>query len=147
MECGNCTQCCRHLYIPETDSKEGDLCKYCEENIGCTIYENRPESCRIFECCWKQMQYAHIDLRPDNCGILFEKWSDYVIVGSVETMPNVLSNLIRNQIGYFQREGISVLVVNQKEKTRAFYLADGHDIPFVEGELKDRWQHRDTQLT
>ena len=97
MECENCTICCKHLYIPETDSIEGELCKYCKEDVGCLIYEHRPEACSTFECCWKQMEYTHIDLRPDNCGVLFEKWTDNVIVGSTEYE---LSDLILNQIEY-----------------------------------------------
>ena len=144
QSCGNCTVCCKHLDIPDTDSKEGDLCKYCKEDVGCLIYESRPEACSTFNCAWKQMVYAHIDLRPDNCGVLFEKWSDYVMVGSTEYD---LSDLMLGQIGYFNREGISVLIVNQEEKTRQFYLAEGHDIPFVEGEIRDRWQARITQQT
>ena len=143
MECGNCTMCCKHLYIPETDSKEGDLCKYCKESVGCLIYDHRPEACSTFECCWKQMEYAHIDLRPDNCGVLFEKWTDNVIVGSTE---DELSELILGQIGFFQREGISVLIVNQVMKESIFYLADGHDVPFVKEELIDKWQARHTHM-
>ena len=143
MECENCTVCCKHLEIPETDSKEGDLCKYCKEDVGCLIYDHRPEACSTFECCWKQMEYAHIDLRPDNCGVLFEKWSDFVIVGSTEYE---LSELILGQIDFFNKEGISVLIVDQNEKTKKFYLSDGHTIPFVNEEIKTRWQTRHTHM-
>jgi Fe-S-cluster containining protein len=142
MECGTCTLCCKHLYIPETDSKEGDLCQHCEENVGCKIYSERPEACQIFECCWRQMKYTHIDLRPDNGGVLFEKWSDRVIVGSTE---DELSELIIGQIGYFQKEGISVLIVNQNEKIRNFYLAEGHTIQSVEEDIK--WRQQAIQKT
>jgi Fe-S-cluster containining protein len=138
MNCENCTICCRDLNIIDTNSKEGEYCKHCEENVGCKIYNERPEACRIFECCWKQMQYAHIDLRPDNCGVLFEKWSDRVIVGSTE--DDELSELALNQISYFQSEGISVLIVNQNEKIRIYYLAEGHDIKSVEEDIKCRDQ-------
>lgn len=142
MECGSCTECCRQLNIPETNSKEGDLCQYCEENVGCKIYSERPKACQVFECCWKQMEYAHIDLRPNNCGVLFEKYSDRVIVGSAD---NELSELVLGQIGFFQREGISVLIVNTKKKERYFYLADGHTIESVEEDIK--WRHRVIQKT
>jgi len=139
MECGECTLCCLHLNIPDTNSKEGELCKYCDENVGCKIYDNRPECCKVFECCWKQMGEAHIDLRPDKCGVLFEKWTDNVIVGSLENIP---SDLVLRQISYFQAEGISVVLVNQNEKSRTFYLADKHTIEYVEGEIINRWQHQ-----
>lgn len=142
MECGSCTECCKQLQIPETESKEGDLCRYCDEAVGCKIYSKRPEACKIFECCWKQMKITTEELRPDMCGVLFEKWSDKVIVGSTE---NKLSKLIRNQLGYFQREGISILIVNQNEKTRTFYLSDGHTIQSVKEDIK--WRHRAIQKT
>jgi hypothetical protein len=142
MNCGNCTECCRQLNIPETDSKEGDLCQHCEEGVGCKIYSERPESCRIFECCWKQMKIAGKELRPNVCGVLFEKWSDKVIVGSTE---NKLSKLILNQIEYFKNEGISILIVNQNEKTRTFYVADGHTVESVKEEIK--WRHQAIQKT
>lgn len=137
QSCENCTVCCKDLNIPETNSEEGELCKYCEENVGCKIYEERPEACQVFECCWKQMEYAHIDLRPDNCGVLFEKWSDKVIVGSTE---DKLSNLIMGQIEYFNREDISVLIVNLINKERFFYLAEDHTIQSVEEDIKWRRQ-------
>jgi len=142
MNCGNCTICCKDLLIIDTDSPEGEYCKHCEKNVGCKIYSERPEACRIFECCWKQMEYAHIDLRPDNCGVLFEKYSDKVIVGSTE---GELSDLIIGQIGFFQREGISVLIINLKEKKRFFYLAEGHTIQSVEEDI--RWRHQVIQKT
>jgi hypothetical protein len=88
------------------------------------------------------MKYTHIDLRPDNGGVLFEKWSDRVIVGSTE---DELSELILGQIGYFQKEGISVLIVNQNEKIRNFYLAEGHTIQSVEEDIK--WRHQAIQKT
>jgi hypothetical protein len=137
MECDGCTICCLDLNIPDTNSKEGDLCKHCNENVGCKIYDTRPECCKAFECCWKQTDGAHIDLRPDKCGVLFEKWTDNVIVGSLE---KPVSDLILRQISYFQSEGISVVLINQNEKSRTFYLADNHTIKYIEGEIINRWQ-------
>jgi len=142
MNCGNCTECCRQLNIPETDSKEGDLCQHCEEGVGCKIYSERPESCRIFECCWKQMKIAGKELRPNICGVLFEKWSDRLIIGST---VDELSDLIKGQIGYFQREGITVLIANMIKKTRNFYLAEGHTLQSIEEDIK--WRHQAIQKT
>ena len=137
MECGNCTMCCLLPQIKETNSKPGIYCEYCEPNMdmGCKIYDNRPESCKIFECAWKQMEYAHDDLRPDKCNVLFEKWTDNVMVGT--TIEKNISQLILNQINYFRGEGISVLMVNHKEKTRTYFLAPRHDKDFVRKEIND----------
>ena len=142
MDCGNCTVCCKDLYIETTNSKEGELCKYCKEGVGCLIYDRRPEECRVFKCCWRQMENAHVHLRPDNCGVLFEKYTDRVIVGSTE---RDLSDLMIGQIGLFQREGISVVIINMIKKHRYFYLADGHTVQSVEEDIK--WRHRHIQKT
>ena len=142
MNCDGCTVCCKDLNIPETNSVEGEICKHCNWGVGCNIYSERTEACKIFECCWKQMEYAHIDLRPDNCGVCFEKYSDKVIVGSTE---NEISDLIKGQIEFFNREGISVLIVNMMKKIRHFYLAEGHNIESVEEDIK--WRHQVIQKT
>ena len=135
MECGNCTMCCLLLNIKETDSIPTVYCKYCNPNVGCNVYENRPESCRIFECAWKQMENAHIDLRPDNCNILFEKWSDYVMVGILNQFS--ISDLMMRQIDYFRSEGISVFVVDNVKKSRTYFLADNHTREFVRKEINN----------
>jgi hypothetical protein len=89
------------------------------------------------------MKVTTEELRPDICGVLFEKYSDKVIVGS--TTESELSDLMLGQITYFQKEGISVLIVNQNEKTRTFYLADGHTRQSVKEDIK--WRHLHTQKT
>lgn len=134
MECGNCTACCKLLNIQETDSKPGDYCKYCNPGVGCRIYNERPECCKIFECSWKQMKNAGEELRPDKCGVLFEKWSDTVMVGTTE---GKLSDLILCQIDFFKREGISVLVIDHSKKIRTFFLAPGHTKEFVKIEINN----------
>jgi len=133
MECGECTLCCKLLNIKEVDSKPGEYCKHCKPGIGCKIYNERPEPCRIFECAWKQMIHAGEELRPDRCNILFEKWSDYVMVGSVNS--DDIKEIVIKQIDYFRSEGISVLIVNQNIKTRTYFLALEHDKDFVRKEI------------
>jgi Fe-S-cluster containining protein len=127
--------CCLLLKIKETDSKPCVYCKHCEPNVGCKIYKNRPEACRIFECAWKQMEHSHIDLRPDKCGVLFEKWSDKVIVGSMNI--SYISDLIEKQIDYFRSENISVIMINHFEKYRTYFLAQGHTKEFVQEEINN----------
>jgi hypothetical protein len=127
--------CCLLLQIKETDSKPCVYCKHCEPNVGCKIYDSRPDECRIFECSWKQMENAHIDLRPDNCHVVFEKWSDNVIVGSMNT-PDI-SDLIMAQIDYFRSEGISVLMVNYFERYRTYFLAENHTKEFIRKEIEN----------
>ena len=144
MECDGCTLCCKLLPVPWMDSQANEYCKECDIGVGCKIFKKADENCRIFECCWKQMENANITLRPDKCGVVFEKISDEVIIG---LMDIELTNLMLNQIGYFKKEGISVLMVNQAEKVRTFYLADGHTIPFVKEKIKNKWLIQHIHMT
>lgn len=132
MKCGNCTMCCKFPKIVETKSKAGEYCKYCEPKVGCKIYSERPESCKIFECAWKQMEHAGEELRPDRCNVLFEKWSDYLIVGATDTE---LSKLVLAQIDFFRGEGISVLIIDHSKKSKTVFLAPGHTRQFVKEQI------------
>gem|GEM_PF-4134891 len=80
------------------------------------------------------MKNAGEDLRPDKCGVLFEKWSDNVIVGATDEM---LSNLVLGQIDYFRSENISVLIMDHNKKSITYFLADGHTKEYVRKEIND----------
>jgi len=66
MKCGSCTYCCKNTLIPVKDEearflkttyqygfsalaqKENGECVYLDNR--CTIYNGRPEVCRVYEC-------------------------------------------------------------------------------------------------
>lgn len=133
QKCGGCTLCCKLLRIPDTQSIAGEWCRHCKSGVGCTIYNFRPEPCKIFECAWKQMKNVGPDLRPDKCHVLFEKRSEKVIIGATDYSE--LSPLVLGQIDSFRGEGISVLIINHKEKSKTFFLAPGHTKDFVKREI------------
>ena len=110
MECGKCTLCCKLPNIPTTNSKPNEWCKYFDKNKRCTIYGNHPEECKEYLCTYAQMKYAHLDLRPDKCGIIFDKISDTLILGSVDGAIDDLSDLVKRQINEFGKEGLSVAI-------------------------------------
>lgn len=131
-KCGSCTLCCDLLKIPEVDSDYGELCKHCDLNKGCKIYEDRPEACREFECCWLQMETVGIELRPDKCGVIFEKWADDIILATTRKGP---TPLVVGQIKSFMRENISVVMLDQRLKKKTYYLAEGHTKEYVENKI------------
>ena len=62
-KCGNCTECCTHIGIAETNSPPGVPCKHiCKQ--GCGIYENRPQACADVKCLWLNGEFSVND-RPD----------------------------------------------------------------------------------
>lgn len=70
-ECGECTLCCT-LGIVEYGSKPGEYCPKCNVGTGCSIYEQRPESCVQYNCLWKQQTQIPDDMRPDKIGVFFD---------------------------------------------------------------------------
>jgi hypothetical protein len=56
------------------------------------------------------MDRVHPDLRPDRCNVVFEKLAPNVILGSSNIMLEEVSVLVYQQIDFFLREGISVVL-------------------------------------
>lgn len=72
--CGDCKQCCRALGIAELKKPVDKWCSLCSHD-GCSIYESRPLSCRIYECVWLTTQGGPsplpVSMRPDNSKVVF----------------------------------------------------------------------------
>jgi len=136
MECGECTLCCDLLPIKELNKPANILCEYCELKKGCKIQETKPLECRNFDCAYYQMEKVHIDLRPDNCKVIFEKVSDRVFFGTQDPRFEV-TDIAKNQIAAFGNQGISVILVSSKEKKPAIILAPGHTVQQVMKEFQE----------
>jgi hypothetical protein len=73
--CGNCTACCYTQPVAELDKPAGTPCRFCRtsakkgKRIGCTIYKDRPASCREYECAWK-LGILTATERPDRSGVV-----------------------------------------------------------------------------
>lgn len=103
--CGECTRCCFAFPVVELSKPALAVCKHATVD-GCSIYEERPESCRKCECAYIQMPWeVPLDLRPDRCGVIFER-SGGTMVG---TVVGPISWLARGQVEAFKREGFHVV--------------------------------------
>lgn len=63
-ECGTCTLCCRLLGIGEILKPPGVNCPHCAVGQGCTIYPDRPHTCRGFYCGFLLMKDLGEEWRP-----------------------------------------------------------------------------------
>lgn len=52
--CDGCTMCCKVLAIPELEKPLQTWCSNCNIGSGCTIYDERPEPCRVFYCQYRR---------------------------------------------------------------------------------------------
>ena len=111
MECGECTLCCSLLPVLEINKKAGTMCLHCGDS-GCLIYDERPESCRVFNCAYHQANKADLQLSPNNCGVIFEKIADDIMLGLVEKNRSGYPH-VNGQINEFIKEEINVVMVNK----------------------------------
>lgn len=53
-ECGSCSLCCKLLGVPEVPKPPAQWCPHCKPGkpSPCTVYADRPETCRDFQCGW-----------------------------------------------------------------------------------------------
>jgi len=96
-DCGTCTLCCKVMGVPDLNKLPGEWCVHCDPKVGCKIYDDRPESCKDFECLWLQAQTRPDDnmakkpeLRPDKCKgvVVTTADSEGVVIKTDPNRPN-----------------------------------------------------------
>jgi hypothetical protein len=100
--CGSCIMCCTALEIPELKKPAGPPCPNCILSGGCTIYADRPQVCRDFECLWLNSRELPANMRPDKIGTILmedEETEEYRAVCAPERPlawrnPRVFAHLI-----------------------------------------------------
>lgn len=69
--CAECQACCTAVAVHELDKSMYTRCQHqCDQ--GCSIYEQRPESCRTYYCLWQVGLLKGEENRPDKLGIIFD---------------------------------------------------------------------------
>jgi hypothetical protein len=75
-QCGECTLCCKLLGIKELRKPQYEWCPHCDIGHGCTIYGDRPQSCRDYECMWLQTEVIPDECRPDRSHVVLTMLPD-----------------------------------------------------------------------
>lgn len=103
MQCGECTACCTLLPIKWLKKPAGTDCVHCDK--GCLIHETKDFECSSFECSWLQSGVDNPELRPDRCGVIFERLDDTTFYG---TLAENVTDLARKQAQSFTQQGYTV---------------------------------------
>jgi len=79
-ECGECTVCCVELTIEDQELVKlpGIKCKNLLKKGGCSIYQNRPNTCKSWYCMWRFLPLLDDQWRPDLKGILISRVFDNI---------------------------------------------------------------------
>ena len=126
-ECGECTTCCELLPIPELQKPESTLCGFCKINVGCSIYKSRPNSCKEFNCVYIQNEEIDLELRPDNCKVMFERVTDtlYLALELPRDVGSWREKKVSDFIKKLNENGISIIVSSFTKTPKEFLLAEG----------------------
>jgi hypothetical protein len=119
--CGSCAACCYLLAVPEIAKPRTSWCQHCTSgHNGCTIYDNRPESCRAFSCYWlisqgRAGQEMPEAMRPDRSKAMF--MADianprHVLVHVFAAYPDAWKKgAVNAKINELVRRGVTVSIV------------------------------------
>lgn len=76
--CGDCTICCSGALVGEANGHQfgqGKKCHYLVQE-KCTIYNDRPETCRKYFCAWSQGIFPEW-MKPNQCGVMVSVEGQY----------------------------------------------------------------------
>ena len=63
--CGTCAMCCKVYHIPELQKAVGVWCPHVVQGKGCSIYDDRPATCRAYFCRWMLDETLGPEWKPD----------------------------------------------------------------------------------
>jgi len=118
--CDGCTVCCKILKIRELNKPGNTWCPHCKIGAGCTIYDSRPESCRIYECIWLQTQAGEkpmpLELRPDR---------SHVVIGTTNQGEDLVLYVSPDRPDAWKRGAFGRFVATVKARGAAVVLSCG----------------------
>jgi hypothetical protein len=81
--CGSCTLCCKLLPTKEIEKPANVRCPHQRVGKGCSIYANRPMSCRLWSCQW--LLGEELGERPDRSRLVVDPLPDFVVTVDDDT--------------------------------------------------------------
>ena len=115
--CDGCSACCKIMKVAELAKQANTWCQHCQIGVGCSIYETRPESCRVYECLWLRTQSLEKpmapELRPDKSRVVMgttNHGEDVVLYVSADRPDAWKNSRISNVVGEFKARRINVFL-------------------------------------
>lgn len=88
--CGGCTRCCEVVPVKEIGLKPFTRCPKLRDwtsthGPGCSIYADRPYSCRGWSCLWLKSAQLPDEMRPDRSGVVVDEVVELISVEDNKT--------------------------------------------------------------
>lgn len=108
-------------------------CPHVYKGEGCTIYENRPQSCREFRCFWlmwsQRDDYPDLpSARPDKCGIMLSYSGAAIWIAHVEKGVNWQVGPARTLINHLLDEGFKIVISGEDLTHKTLLRKVGGDL-------------------
>ena len=132
--CEGCAACCTAFDVKWLGKPPYTPCIHCDN--GCNIQDEKPAECSDFDCAYVQMKTRNISLRPDNCGIIFEKLSARIFFGTV-ILGMKVSDLGLGQTQSFLKQGFSVILASVEKEHNHFMISDSHTEDEIMAEFRE----------
>ncbi len=136
--CGSCTLCCLKTAVPEIGKPVNFWCAFCDAVTGCKIYSSRPESCKKYFCLWYVNPQMPITLRPDMCGVIFEKLVDghtYLALIDPKWEDAWKEVPVLEVMSQLNKQGFSVVAFSGPGKPVNMSLGKGHTEKHVRADI------------
>lgn len=115
------------MKVRELKKPANTWCTYCDKGQGCTIYDTRPESCRVYECVWLRTQTLDKplapELRPDRSHVVIgtlNNGNEIVLYVKPEHRNAWQAPAFAPALGLFVSRGVPVYVSCNDQLTRVF---------------------------
>tara|TARA_B100001146_G_C15859034_1_gene296904 strand:- start:39 stop:503 length:465 start_codon:yes stop_codon:yes gene_type:complete len=121
--------CCKVLGIDSGWLKKpaNEWCSKCDKGKGCTVYDERPEDCREFECLWlvlakdPECETPSLSLRPDKSKVVLYPQEDGETVTAHVDPGNPTAWRKPEMMGMLKKmaaNGLNVIVGSSTSKER-----------------------------
>lgn len=119
--CGGCTACCYTVAVKEIGVAPFERCRFLHppaaRDIGCSIYKDRPRSCRRWSCSWLASDLP-VEYRPDRSGIVIDPLPDLIRVNGKEVTA-AQYYAVRGHEDAWRREEVATLILATLDKVPA----------------------------
>jgi hypothetical protein len=122
--------CCKVMGVVELEKEPGVWCGHCEVGKGCKVYDDRPGTCREYQCLWLQQEALVDELRPDRCKVVLTSTTDGEgIVAHVDpkTPQAVERGLMGGLLKRMGQSGLAVIVVEGVDCRKILYSSSKTD--------------------